>query len=175
MPSDQIRVILENFASVVGIIGIYAIALELLRARKADSREFLFHTYEKFSLLHTERRLVESSEIENLEEFILAFGDKKFDKAFTSIYNFWDLLTRTVNEQTIDKKMALNHFGRVFMQFYSKFSDFNHEFGQITGDTKYWENFDWFAAEFDELSPDNLDAINRGDEYVAEVFAKAAS
>ena len=55
MPSEQVRFWLEVVASAAGIAALAAIALELLRARRADARDFIFHISENTSCGKHER------------------------------------------------------------------------------------------------------------------------
>lgn len=168
MPNEQIRFWLESFASIAGIVGLFAIASELLRARKADARDFLFHMYEKFDAMHEERRLMEQLEFSNYDEFLQLFQDN--DKSMLTIYNFWDLLTRTVKDGIIDSRTALDHFGRIFMTFYNRYSKAHHEYRDIEGNPEWFATFDWFAKEYHRLKPGDWDRFMKGSEYIAQAL-----
>ena len=94
MPSEQIRFLLETIGSIAGIAALVAIALEFLRARRADARDFLFHIYEKYEGLAKEMVLVESKKPMNKQELLtLARDAEEFDDAFQKIFNFWEEFT----------------------------------------------------------------------------------
>ena len=141
MPSEQVRFWLEAGASIVGLVGVFAIALELMRARKADVREFLFHTGDQFDAMHDERRIVEHLKFVTYIEFVEQF--QKNDEALLKVFNFWESLTRAVKDGVIDKKSAVNHYGRVFMySFYNKYKDVHHELREIEGNSEWFTSFD---------------------------------
>ena len=166
MPSEQVRFLLESIASTAGIAALVAIALELQRARKADVREFLFHTSEKFDAMHEERRIVEHLEFSTYIDFVKQF--QKHDKALLKVFNFWESLTRAVKDGVIDKKSAVTHYGRVFMYtFYNKYKDVHHELRVIEGNSEWFRSFDWFAEQYGKLKPGDWDSHLRGNNYIA--------
>ena len=178
MPSDQVRFVLESIASIAGIAALAAIALELLRARRADARDFLFHTQEKFDAIYDERRIVMALELKSLEEFSSMFfgdSDEELRRAWVKVFNFWDMLTRTVRANAIDEKMALEHFGRVFIAYYEKFSPVHKELVEIESGFDWYENFNWFAAEYMQHHPNDLEASKRGQEYFDSLQVNVSS
>ena len=66
MPSEQLRFWLETLASITGIAALVFIAMELLRARRADSRDFLFHVYEKYEGLAKDMQVVATLQVSNI-------------------------------------------------------------------------------------------------------------
>ena len=172
MPSEQTRFWLEAIASLAGIVGLFVVASELLRARKADAREFLFHEIDKFSELHEARRLVENLSFENYDQFLAHF--QTHDKSLLSIFNFWDALTRTVRDGIVDTETALDHFGRVFMySYYIKYSKAHHEFRDIEGNPEWFANFDWFAKEYARIKPGDWDRYLRGRKYITDNYPES--
>ena len=167
MPSEQLQFWLESVASLAGIIGIYAIASELLRARRADAREFLFHMAEKLDEMHEDRRIVEQLKFSNYDEFLSLY--QEHDVAMLKVYNFWDLLTKTVKDKVIDSKVAVDHFGRMFMySFYNKYSKAHHELRDIEDNSEWFSNFDWFAKEYARLKPGDWAGYEKADKYRAK-------
>lgn len=165
MPSEQLRFWLEAIGSIAGIVALAAIALELQRARRADEREFLFHAYEKFSGLHRHRVVVEGLESTSFDDFRKSLNDEKTRESLVSIYNFWDLLTRTVKDKSINSKSAVEHFGRVFMVYYVKFSPIHHKWREIEGNSDWFKSFDWFADEYMRLLPGDWEAAQKRINY----------
>ena len=161
MPSEQLRFVLESIASIAGFAALVATALELQRARRADAREFLFHAYEKFNDIHEHRIIVEQLELNSFDDFRREFSDDRARESLVTMYSFWDLLTRTIRDRAIDTKSATEHFGRVFMTYYVKYSPFQHEWRKIEGDSDWFEDFDWFAEEYFRLRPGDWEAFQK--------------
>lgn len=175
MPSEQLRFWLETITSVIGLIGVFAIALELLRARRADARDFIFHISEKYKDIYNERTLVNSFEFSNMDEWIVVIrGKEEHWQAYATVFNFWDLLTKTVRATAIDRKIAITQWGRVFMLFHEKFSQVSRELIELEGGHNWYENFDWFAEEYMKYLPSDLDAMKRQNEIAERVLAEAA-
>jgi hypothetical protein len=172
MLNEQLRFWLESLASIAAIVGLFTIAKELLRARKADQRDFLFHMSDKWDEMHEERRIVEQLEFSNYDEFLAHF--QKHDKSLLKIYNFWDLLTRAVQDQIVDTKTAVDHFGRVFIYtYYRKYSKAHHEYRTIEGNPDWFANFDWFADQYHKLKPGDWDKFMKGREYISKSYPKS--
>lgn len=173
MPSEQLQFILESITSIVGIAALVAIAIELQRARRADAREFLFHTYEKFSGIHKHRVLVENLEIIDFDDWLLGFNDEAISESQTAVFNFWDLLTRTVRDSSINSKIAVEHFGRVFMTYYEKYSPYHHQFRKLEGDSEWTKSFDWFAEKYSRHLPGDWEAFQTSNSYREKLFAES--
>ena len=167
MPSEQLRFWLEAAGSAAGIAALAAIALELLRARKADSRDFYFHVSERYEGLWNERQLLDSVEFSSLEEVYKMIEDKELLKAYAKVSNSWDLLARTVRDNPIDKKLAVEQFGRVFYEYYEKWTPVHNQLNEIEGKGGYgyFAHFDWFAAEYKNHLPGDWEAKLRADEH----------
>ena len=172
MPNDQIRFWIESFASLIGIVGILAIVWELDRARKADAREFLFYTYAQFNKIHKQRVVVENLEINSLDEFLLTLKDPDSRESILAFFNFMDMLTRTVRDKSINSKIAVEHFGRIFMDYYEKTVEYQHQYRELEGNSTWFESFDWFAEEYRRHMPGDYEAYQRGQAYVADLFAR---
>jgi hypothetical protein len=174
MPSEQIRFILEAIGSIAGIAALIAIALELQRARKADERDFLFHTYEKFEEISKEWAVATSMEFSTLDELILLTINEEHENAFLKIFNFWDLFTKTVRDKAISKTSAFEHFGIPFIRYYDKFSLAFHELDEIKGGYNNFESFDWFYEELTRNYPGESESVKRRETYNAKVKAQAS-
>lgn len=167
MLNEQLRFWLESLASLAAIIGLFTIAKELLRARKADQRDFLFHMSDKLDAMHEERRIVEQLEFSNYDEFLAHF--QTHDEPLLKVYNFWDLLTRAVKDNIVDAKTAIDHFGRLFMYtYYSKYAKAHHEYRDIEGNPEWFANFDWFAEQYNKLKPGDWDKYMKGRDYISK-------
>ena len=174
MPSEQFRFLLESIASAAGILALVAIALELLRARRADARDFLFQTYEKMGVLSADVRYVQAMEFDNLDEMLLLLGDEKVDIIWNNVFSFWDLFTKSVRANAIDKHMAFEHFGAPFLRYYQKHSNALQDWYAISMDLNNWESFDWFFNEFMSKYPREIEAEKTRRAYSAKVKAKAS-
>jgi len=167
VPSEQIRFLLESIASIAGIAALVAIALELLRARRADARDFLFHVYEKYEGLAKELVLVESKKPMNIQELLrLTRDDEEFNDAFQNIFNFWELLTKTVRDNAIEKRIAFEHFGAPFIRYYQIYSQAHHQWDEVGHGIKFFKSFDWFHNELMKTYPGELEAASIRAEFV---------
>ena len=173
MLSEQIRFWLETLGSIAGISALVFVGLELLRARRADARDFLFHIYEKYEGLADELILVEAVDPVNLEELMALVEDEEFSAAFQKMFNFWELLTKTVRDNAIDKAIAFEHFGAPFIRFYGIYSNAQHEWNRIGNGINFFKSFDWFYAEIMKAYPGELEAAGLRNEFVAGLEAKA--
>jgi hypothetical protein len=174
VPSDQVRFWLETAASIIGLIGVFAIALELLRARKADERDFLFHTYEKYEEIAAERGIVQNLQFTNVDELVLinsSEGDAQ--SAYFKVFNYWDLLTKTIQSGAISSKIAAEHFAFPFMTYYEKYSTYIHEWFKIIGGYGQFDSFDWFAEECQRVMGDS-EIPRKAQEYIDKVKAQAS-
>ena len=174
MPSEQLRFVLEIIGSIAGIAALIAIALELQRARKADERDFLFHTYEKFEELSREWALSTSMEFSTLDELILLTINEEHQNAFLKIFNFWDLFTKTVRDNAISKSSAFEHFGIAFIRYYDNYSQAFHEMDEIKGGLNSFESLDWFYEELIKNYPGESESVKRRETYWAKVEAQAS-
>ena len=175
MPSEQLRFIIETAASIIGLIGVFAIALELLRARKADERDFLFHTYEKYEEIAVERGIIFNLNFTKLDELVLitvSEGDAK--SAYFKVFDYWDLLTKTIQSGAISSKIAAEHFAFPFMTYYEKYSTYIHEWFKIIGGYGQFDSFDWFAEECRRLVMIDSEIPRKAQEYIDKVKAQAS-
>lgn len=117
MLDQQIRFWLEIIGSAAGIIALFAIALELQRARKADTREFYFHIAEKFNAIIDKSQTLFETDLLDFDELILLPNDHERSAAWGPVLNFWDIQTRSAHDNSNDKKFALEQFGRAFYSF----------------------------------------------------------
>lgn len=173
MPSETVRFWLESIGSVAGIAALAAIALELLRARRADTRDFLFQITEKHQEIRHETNIAFSWEFSNLEEWYL--NDSEENRvAWSAVYSFWDLLAVSVRAKTISKYFAAKQFGRPFLRFYEKFSDVMHQQIEIEGGANWFGDIDWLADEVFKLFPGEIEAMNELNEYFEKLKAQAS-
>ena len=173
LPNEQVRFWLESAASLAGIIGLFAIASELLRARRADARDFLFQTQEKWDEIFDERMVVRSLRFSNMDDYLLALHESENSQAFMTVFNFWDLMTRTIKAKAIDKDIAIHAFGRPFMDYFGKYSHVQHQRVELQGGSNWFTTFDWFAEEITKTLPGEFDAFSKEDKYVEKLKAQA--
>jgi hypothetical protein len=174
VPNELLRFWLESVASIAGIAALAAIALELQRARRADARDFLFQTHEKWIEIFEERMTVRSLEFSNMDDYLLALHGSADRQALMTVFNFWDLLTRTIRAKAIDKDLAIENFGRPFLDYFGKFSHVQHQRVELQGGSNWFESFDWFAEEISKILPDEFEAYTKEDEYYEKLKAQAA-
>ena len=175
MPNEQFRLLLESIASIAGIAALVAIALELQRARRADTRDFLSRAYEKLGALFQEKRLLASIEYSGFDEFSLRTESEAEGNAWEKMFYFWDLLTNEVKHNPSEKKIAIVAFGRSFYVFYEKWSPYLKDLQEIEGEGGYqWPaHMDWFASEYMRILPSDWDARSRLHEYYEELRSQA--
>ena len=173
MPSEQIRFWLETLATIAGIAALVFVGQELLRARRADARDFLFHIYEKFERLADELILIEAVDPVDLKGLLSLNEDEEFSAAFQKMFNFWELLTKTVRDNAIDKVIAFEHFGAPFIRFYEIYSNAQHEWNRIGNGIPFFKSFDWFYKEVIIAYPGEVEAAGLRKEFVAGLEAKA--
>jgi len=171
VPSEQLRFVLETIGSLAGIAALVAIALELQRARRADTREFMSRAYEKYTNLIKERDSLASIEYSSIEELILRPDAEAEYAAFEKTSFFWTELTTEVKHNPSEKKIAIEEFGRLFYGFYEKWSPYLNDLHEIEGEGGYhWTtHMDWFASEYKRILPGDWDARNRLVEYYAKL------
>ena len=170
MPSEQVRFWLEALGSIAGVVALAAIALELIRARRADTRDFLFAASGKLGELLSERIFVNAMEFSNLENWLQLGRDDENVKNFTAVFNFWSLIAKTTKLNAINRNIIFGEYGLPFMVFYEKFSKLYHELAEHTG-MNFFEELDWFANEFAARFPGKHELNKRHNEYVKEVKA----
>lgn len=173
MPSEQLRFWLELVASFAGIAALAAIALELQRARKADTRDFLFQTTEKINEIRKERIYLTSLNFSNLKEFLILRRDDEYGQAFVAVFNFWSLLVKTTRLNAVNQKIVFDEYGLAFMNYYEKFSEVQHEFAKVSG-FNWFEELDWFADEYMRLFPGKVELLKKQNEYVEKVVSQAS-
>jgi len=177
MLNEQIRFWLEIIGSAAGIIALFAIALELQRARKADTRDFYFHIAEKFDRLEEERAILYEMDTLDFDVLILIPSEDKRYKAFGLIANFWDMVSRAAHENSSDKKIALEQFGNPFYSFYSKWSYYFKGLAEIEG-TSFpvgYRYLDWFAEEYLKYFPEEWEAFLKAQAYVDALQNKSST
>lgn len=174
MPSEQLRFWLEVVASIAGVVALAAIALELVRARRADTRDFLFQMSNKYSEIKSAETSALSWEFSNLEEWWL-IGNKEWVESYMPAYNFYDILATSIRSKTINREFAIKQFGRPFIRFYEKFSGVMHQAIEIEGGGIDWfEDWDWLANEVIRLHPDEKTATKNLNDAYDKVMAKAS-
>ena len=156
MPSEQVRFILESIASIAAIAALVAIALELQRARRADTRDFLFYTHEKYHEIRKTQDYLLGLNISNVDD--LNKGDKKTD-AWMSVYGFWELICRTTQAKAIDKDIVIEQYARPFLRFYDKLADVVHERIEEQGGLDWFSPVDWFANETYKRYPSEVKSM----------------
>lgn len=174
MPSEQLRFWIEIVASFAGIVALFAIAMELVRARRADTRDFLFNANEKLNAISSERLYTESMEFSNLEDWAILVKDDKHWKKFLAVFNFWELIATATKLNAINKNLVLYEYGVAFMHFYEKFSTVYHELDKNTGFNMF-EELDWFANEFmGSQFSSRFELGKKANDYVNKVIAQAS-
>ena len=146
-----------------------AIALELQRARRADAREFLFHTYEKFNELAQERKLIAYLEVSNIEELIIQWKNSETRIAYRKLYNFWDLLTKSVRDNAVGKRIAFEHFGAPFTRWFNKYALAQQQWTTLGNGIPYFESFEWFNKELRKMYPGEEEAVEIRIKYIEKV------
>jgi hypothetical protein len=169
VPSEQVRFILESIASIAGIAALVAIALELQRARRADSRDFMFFTFKLHNELYEEQRIVDALEFSNLEELILLTDDPSIRKAVIAIQDFWELIIVSVKNRAVDSNIVLDSFGVPFYRYYQKFSNTFPEWADIYGTEDFHKDVVSFARKYQKLYSVRINAAEKGEEYVKTV------
>jgi hypothetical protein len=174
MPSEQLRFWLEGIGSLAGVVALAAIALELVRARRADTRDFLFQMTNKYAEIKNAEVVALSWEFSNLEEWWL-IGNREWRESFVPVYNFYDMFATSVRSKTINKKFAIKQFGRPFIRFHQKFSDVMHQVIEIEGEGINWfEDWDWLADEIVRLYPGETTASKNLKDAYEKVMPKAS-
>ena len=161
MPSEQIRFWLESIGSVAGVAALAAIALELIRARRADTRDFLFHTHEKYNEIRKEQDLLLSLKFSQLEDYNFSGSEENMD-AWVSVFGFWNLIASTTRAKAIDKNIVIEQFARPFLRFYEKFSEAGHQLVEEQGGLNWFNNIDWLADETIKRFPGEVEAMKKG-------------
>ena len=174
MPSEQLRFWLEAIGSFAGIVALAAIALELQRARRADSRDFMFFTFKLFNELYEEQRIIDSLEFSNLEELILLTDDPSIRKAVIAIQDFWELIIVSVKNRAVDINIVLDSFGVPFYRYYQKFSNTFPEWADIYGTETFHEDVVSFARKYQNLYSVQINAAKKGEEFVKRVRTQAS-
>jgi hypothetical protein len=177
MSNEQIRFWLESLATIAGIVGLFAIALELMRSRKADTRAFYFHISEKFDALVEHRNILNQWDVPEFDELMLIPDEDERSMAFGQVINFWDMVTKAAHDSRADKNIALEQFGLSYYRFYSKWEFFFKRMKDIGGSTDLigFRYFDWFAKEFLEKYSDDWEKLQKIDAYAEQVFDSQAS
>ena len=173
MPSEQIRFWFEIFGSFAGLLGLAAIALELLRARRADTRDYLLRIHSRLSEISEERVIVDGFEFSNMDEFFLLWNEGENLKAYRAVYNFWELLIDTTRSNPVDKLQVMQSFGEIYMSFYDKVADVSIEIETTFGGV-FFEPFRWFASEYNENYPhaqQQADSNRKIGEYIEKLKA----
>ena len=174
MPNEQLRFWLETVGSIAGIAALVAIALELLRARRADTRDFLFEMTNKYAEIKNAEVVALSWEFSNVEEWWL-LGSKEWVESYMPVYYFYDVLATSVRSKTVNKEFAIKQFGRPFIRFYEKFSSVMHQVIEIEGEGINWfADWDWLADEVVRLYPGEKTATKNLNDAYEKVMAKAS-
>ena len=174
MPSEQLRFWLESMGSIAGVAALAAIALELIRARRADTRDFLMQMTKNYSEIVTQANVVQSWEFSNIEEWWL-IDRKEKREAWMPVYNFFDILATAIRAKTVNKEFAVGQFGRPFIRFYEKISGVMHESIEIeAGGIDWFADMDWLADEVLKLYPGEKTATKNLNDAYEKVMGKAS-
>jgi hypothetical protein len=146
--------------------------LELQRARRADTRDYLFQSFEKWEEMSKEWTLVLSMEFSTLDELLILTRDETRFNAFLKVFNFWDLLTKTIQDKAIDRSVAFEHYGISFVRYYDKYSKAMQEVDEIKGGFNNFQSFDWFHEEYLKTYPGEVESVKKRDEYFKKVWAQ---
>ena len=176
MPSEQLRFWLEVFSSFAGLVGLAAIALELLRARRADTRDYLLRIHRRLSEISEERVIVDGFEFSNMDEFFLLWKEGENLTAYRAVYNFWELLIETTRSNPVDKLQIMQGFGDIYMSFYDKVADASIEI-ETTFGGMFFEPFRWFANEYKKNYPhaqEQVESNRKIGEYIEKLKAQSS-
>ena len=157
MPNEHFRYWLEIAASLATVGALAAIALELLRARRADSQENSWRIGKRHTEIAGERIVFENGKFRNLDEFLLLLENQEYLVAYRAVYNFWDMVITSARTYPANKLWLISSLGELYMRWYSTLADVIHESEAKFG-WRYFDSFDWFANEIESHFPNYGDA-----------------
>jgi hypothetical protein len=152
--NEQFAFWVNLIASSTAIVGLFFVAYQLSRARKAEVRQFHFDTFKLFSIDMKQDRLLESRlQWENHEELTTQLvSNLEAFHAFKNILDFYTLIAAAARDNTINRDKALEYWGQPVISYWTKYGQLyvkqRHLFGpESAGD------LEWFYNEATEAHP----------------------
>jgi hypothetical protein len=145
MINENLAFWFDLLGSSTAILGIFIVAYELYKARKAEIRQFHFDTFKMFTIDMREDRLAVSDlHWANPEELITKIsGDRELFHSFKNILDFYTLIASAARAKTIDRNKAIEYWGQPIISYWQRYGQIlaksRERFGPATA-----ENLEWF-------------------------------
>ena len=174
--NEQLAFWINLLTSSTAIVGLFFVAYQLYKARKAEVRQFQFETYKIFSLDLKQDRLREGGlQWDNHEElFQQLTSDLETFHALKNILDFYTLIASAARDKTIDRDKAFEYWGQTIMMFWKKYGPFLLEWRTVYGPAAM-ADLEWFVKEATKVHQDYANRMENIQKTGKEVRKKIKS
>ena len=160
--NEELAFWIDLIASSTAILGLFFVAYELSRARKAEVRQFHFETFMLFSIDMRQDRIIEGQmRLEKHENLVKkAIRDPEAFHAFKNVLDFYTLIATAARDKTINRDKALDYWGQPIISYWSAYGQLFIENRQLFG-SGAGQDLEWFYKEAVIKHQDFADRIVR--------------
>ena len=155
MSFEQWGILAEIVASLATVGALVGLTLEMRKSRQIENRQVIFDTDEKWESLREERKLCHAMYWDDYEDFNqkYQFGDKKYFRAYSSVINFFEMLSETSHLGMVDRKMTVRFWGQIAVYWWELFKDI--QLAKRDDRTPYAsEELEWLSNEVLKKNPE---------------------
>ena len=158
--NEQLAFWINLFASSTAIIGLFFVAYQLNRARKAEVRHFQFDTFKMFSIDMKQDRFLESQlQWENREHLAAQLAsDYETAHAFKNILDFYTLIASAARDKTINRNKAFEYWGQQVISYWKRYGPLLVERRQLLGPDAF-RDLEWFNNEATRSHPNFAESV----------------
>lgn len=174
--NEQLAFWINLLASSTAIVGLFFVAYQLYKARKAEIRQFHFETYKIFSFDLKQDRLRESGlKWDNHEElFQQVTSDLETFHSLKNILDFYSLIASAARDKTIDRDKAFEYWGQTIMMFWKKYGPFILEWRRVYG-SGAMADIEWFDKQATRVHKDYANRMEHIQKTSKEIRKKIES
>ena len=163
--NEQLAFWINLFASSTAIVGLFFVAYQLARARKAEVRQFHFDTFKMYSIDMKQDRILESRmQWENHQDLVTKLtSNLETFHAFKNILDFYTLIASAARDKTISRKKAFQYWGQPIISYWTKYGQIYVEQRQLFGPESA-ADLEWFYNEATKAHPyfaENVEKVHK--------------
>jgi hypothetical protein len=160
--NEQLAFWIDLFASSTAIIGLFFVAYQLYRARKAEVRQFHFETFKMFSVdLKRDRLLTTNLQWDNHKDLSKQLASNlEVGHAFKNILDFYTLIASAARDKTINREKAFEYWGQPVISYWTRYGQIFMEQRKLFG-PELAGDLEWFFNEATKTHPYYAKIVDR--------------
>jgi hypothetical protein len=173
--NEQLAFWINLLASATAIVGLFFVAYQLYKARKAEIRQFHFDTFRIFSLDLKQDRLLEGRlQWETHDELTQQLiNDPETFHALKNILDFFTLIASAARDKTIDRDKAFEYWGQTIMRFWTKYGPMLVEWRHLYGPSAAGD-LEWFDREANKVHENYAERLEKIQKAAREMRQEVA-